>query len=53
MDVDVIDIYADSDITWDNAGTYMHDGIYPNKAGMDLIADALIKGLEALYVDKQ
>ena len=48
----VIDIAAESGITWENLSAYMKsDGIHPNKLGMDLIADVLIKALEDIYVD--
>lgn len=42
--VHVIDLYQ-CGITWDNAETYLADGLHPNSAGMKVIADYVINQL--------
>ncbi|MBQ8762318.1 MAG: hypothetical protein IJZ26_03325 [Clostridia bacterium] len=49
----VVDLYADSGITYDNCSDYMGDGsgaLHPNPAGMDLITECFKKVLLEKYV---
>ena len=42
----IVDLYADSGITWENYAEYTGDGLHPNAAGMDLITDCFVRALK-------
>ena len=44
--VNVVDLYAESGVTYDNCEEYTGDGLHPNAAGMDLITDCFIRALK-------
>lgn len=48
-----VDIYNDTGINWDNYTTYLHDGLHPNKKGMELISNVLKESLLDNYKLKE
>ena len=45
-DVEVIDLYHDTEVNESNAATYYTDGIHPNEKGHRVIADEIIRVLQ-------
>lgn len=49
----VVDICANSGITWDNYTEKTIDGTHPNRAGMELIKETFLQALYDAYVGKK
>lgn len=48
-----VDIFNKTGINWDNYRTYLHDGLHPNKTGMELISNVLKESLLENYKFKE
>lgn len=48
-DVNIVDLYNDSGITYENYSTYLGDGLHPKAAGMDAITQTFVNKLKDEY----